>query len=86
MTYRPEMAMFWALYAVVSLMIFATAWIMTDDLKRRLADRAWRLGRGYGAVFLESVGLWRWGVKEIRRMQREHYRVVIEFSRSRYSL
>ena len=63
MTYRPEMAVFWALYAVVSMMIFATAWIVADDMRDAWQIALWRLGRGHGAVFLESVGLWRWGVK-----------------------
>lgn len=53
MTYRPEMSIFWALYAVVSMMIFATAWILSDDLRD-----AWQIALGVW-VAVTALFFWR---------------------------
>jgi hypothetical protein len=53
MTYRPEMSIFWALYAVVSMQIFATAWILSDDLRD-----AWQLAFGVW-VAVTALFFWR---------------------------
>ncbi len=53
MTYRPEMAIFWCLYAVVSMMIFATAWVLGDELKH-----VWQLAFGVW-VAVTAMFFWR---------------------------
>ena len=47
------MAIFWCLYAVVSLMIFATAWILSDDLRD-----AWQIALGVW-VAVTALFFWR---------------------------